>query len=175
MRDVLCVVFQDYCRYNLSLRENIALSQIESIAEDSTIKQALAKGKANMISNNLDVPLGKIEDDGIDVSGGQWQRIAISRALFSDSAFVILDEPTASLDPLAESEMYQSFSDILQERGCIMISHRLASARMADTVIVIHDGVVVESGRHDTLLKSAGVYAKMWEAQSGWYTEVNKQ
>jgi ABC-type multidrug transport system fused ATPase/permease subunit len=169
LSDTLCVVFQDYCCYNLSLRENIALSNIEKITGDFEIQQALIKGKAHMISDNLDVPLGKIEDEGIDVSGGQWQRIAISRALFSDSPFVILDEPTASLDPLAESEMYQSFTDILQDRGCIMISHRLASAKMADKVIVIDDGIVAENGRHAALLKEHGLYAKMWEAQSHWY------
>lgn len=175
LRETLCVVFQDYCCYNLSLRENIALSQIEKINDDSELWKALKKGKADMISDSLDVPLGKIEDDGIDVSGGQWQRIAISRALFSDSAFVVLDEPTASLDPLAESEMYQSFANILQDRGCIMISHRLASAKMADKIIVIDDGVVVESGQHDTLLEGNGLYAKMWKAQSSWYMGVSEQ
>jgi ATP-binding cassette subfamily B protein len=169
LHDFLTVVFQDYCCYNLSLRENIALSQIEKINNDSEIWETLKRCKVDTISENLDVPLGKIENNGIDLSGGQWQRIAIARALFSDSAFVILDEPTASLDPLAESEMYQSFANILQDRGCIMISHRLASAKMADKIIVIDDGVVVESGKHDTLIEANGLYAKMWKAQSSWY------
>lgn len=169
LHEILTVVFQDYCCYNLSLRENIALSQIEKINNDSEIWETLKRCKVDTISENLNVPLGKIENNGIDLSGGQWQRIAIARALFSDSAFVILDEPTASLDPLAESEMYQSFANILQDRGCIMISHRLASAKMADKIIVIDDGVVVESGKHDTLIEANGLYAKMWKAQSSWY------
>ena len=170
LHKMLCVVFQDYCCYNLSLRENIALAQIDKIANDSEIKKALVKGRVNMIFDNLDVPLGKIEDEGIDISGGQWQRLAISRALFSDSSFVILDEPTASLDPLAESEMYQSFANILQNKGCIMISHRLASAKMMDKIIVIAGGRVVESGKHTDLLECGNFYTEMWDAQSSWYT-----
>ena len=174
LHKMLCVVFQDYCCYNLSLRENIALAQIDKIANDSEIKKALVNGRVNMIFDNLDVPLGKIEDEGIDISGGQWQRLAISRALFSDSAFVILDEPTASLDPLAESEMYQSFANILQNKGCIMISHRLASAKMMDKIIVIAGGRVVESGKHTDLLECGNLYSEMWEAQSSWYTGASE-
>lgn len=175
LHDLLCVVFQDFCRYNLSLRENVALSQIDRIGDDLEIRQALEKANAENISDNLDVPLGKIEDDGIDMSGGQWQRIAFSRALFSDSMFVILDEPTSSLDPLAESEMYQSFARILNDRGCIMISHRLASAKMADRIIVINDGIVIENGNHDELLENNGLYAQMWKIQSSWYVEVSSK
>ena len=171
LREALCVVFQDYCSYNFSLRENIALSNIEKLNNDSELYEALKRGKAHMISEDLDVPLGKIEDDGIDVSGGQWQRIAISRALFSDSAFLILDEPTASLDPIAENEIYQSFANILQDRGCIMISHRLASAKIADKIIVIDSGIVLEKGNHTALLERDGLYAQMWGKQSSWYME----
>lgn len=174
LHKLLCIVFQDYCCYNLSLRENIALSNTDEVTNDFKIHKALIEGKADTISDNLDVPLGKIENEGIDISGGQWQRIAISRALFSDSKFIILDEPTASLDPLAESDMYQSFTNILHDRGCIIISHRLASARMADRIIVIDNGIVVECGRHTTLLDNNGLYAQMWKAQSSWYTEVTR-
>ena len=175
LHTMLCVVFQDYCCYNLSLRENVALSNIERIADDAGIRQALIKAKSDMISNNLDLPLGKIEDEGIDISGGQWQRVAIARALFSNSEFVILDEPTASLDPVAESEMYQTFANILHNRGCIMISHRLASAKMADTIIVIKDGIVAEKGKHADLMQINGLYAQMWRSQSGWYTGESEQ
>lgn len=175
LHTMLCVVFQDYCCYNLSLRENVALSNIKRIADDAGIRQALIKAKSDMISNNLDIPLGKIEDEGIDISGGQWQRVAIARALFSNSEFVILDEPTASLDPVAESEMYQTFANILHNRGCIMISHRLASAKMADTIIVIKDGIVAEKGKHADLMQINGLYAQMWRSQSGWYTGESEQ
>ncbi len=109
MQHLFSVVFQDYCCYQLTLRENVALSELDRMVDDALVQEALAKGMADELSENLDINLGKIEDDGIDVSGGQWQRIALSRALFSQNPFVILDEPTASLDPLAESEMYRSF------------------------------------------------------------------
>jgi len=171
----ICVVFQDYCCYTLSLRENIALSQIERKDDDAAIRSALTKGKAEMISDNLDVSLGKIEESGIDVSGGQWQRIAISRALFSESKLVILDEPTASLDPVAESEMYHSFTSLLENKGCIIISHRLASAKMADWIIVLNDGIICENGKHEELIKNASLYSQMWQAQSGWYIGGNNQ
>ena len=175
LHTMLCVVFQDYCCYNLSLRENVALSNIERIADDSGIRQALIKAKSDMISNSLEIPLGKIEDEGIDISGGQWQRIAIARALFSNSKFVILDEPTASLDPIAESEMYQTFTNIVRDIGCIMISHRLASAKMADTIIVIKDGIVAEKGNHADLMENNGLYAQMWRSQSSWYMGESEQ
>lgn len=165
----MSVVFQDYCCYNLSLRENIALSQIERKEDDAAIRMALKKGNAEMISEDLDVALGKIEESGIDVSGGQWQRIAISRALFSESNLVILDEPTAALDPMAESEMYHSFTNLLENKGCIIISHRLASAKMADRIIVLKDGIICENGRHEELIKNSSLYAQMWQAQSNWY------
>lgn len=171
----ISVVFQDYCRYHLSLRENIALSQIDRKEEDAAIRAALRKGRADSISEDLDVALGKIEESGIDISGGQWQRIAISRALFSESNLVILDEPTASLDPLAESEMYHSFTSLLENKSCIIISHRLASAKMADRIIVLHDGMICETGRHEELIKNASLYSEMWLAQSVWYTGGNHQ
>lgn len=173
MQHLFSVVFQDYCCYQLTLRENVALSELDRMVDDALVQEALAKGMADEISENLDINLGKIEDDGIDVSGGQWQRIALSRALFSQNPFVILDEPTASLDPLAESEMYRSFGRKLDNKGCIMISHRLASAKLADKIIVIDDGVVCESGEHEELLRLKGVYYEMWIAQSSWYIGVD--
>lgn len=173
MQSLFSVVFQDYGCYQLTLRENVALSDINRMFDDSLIQEALVKGMAAEISGDLEIKLGKIEDDGVDVSGGQWQRIALSRALFSPNPFVILDEPTASLDPLAESEMYTSFARKLDNKGCIMISHRLASARLADQIIVIYDGIVCESGQHEELLRLNGVYCDMWRAQSSWYTETD--
>ena len=114
LRKAYSVVFQDYATYSLSLRENVAFGDIDQITNDNAITEALWRGLSSDIleslHNNLDANLGKIEEDGVDLSGGQWQRIAISRACLSNSAFVILDEPTASLDPIAETEMYQAFA-----------------------------------------------------------------
>ena len=169
LHKIFCPVFQDFFCYDLTLRENIAFSQIDRIYDDLSVQRALKQINAENIAENIDIPLGKIEDDGIDLSGGEWQKVAIARALFSDSIFIILDEPTASLDPIAESEMYSAFGNVLNEKGCIMISHRLASAKMADKILVIRDGIICESGTHIDLIKENGCYADMWNTQSGWY------
>ena len=171
MRRIFSVVFQDFCKYTLSLRENVAFGDISRLNDDESIRAALKMGLADCTAD-LDTPLGNLEEKGVDISGGQWQRIAIARACLPDSAFVILDEPTASLDPVAESEMYHSFAEVLKNRGCIMISHRLASAHMADKIIVLSDGVVAETGSHDELMAANGIYTKMYKAQSSWYVQA---
>ena len=173
LRKAYSVVFQDYATYSLSLRENVAFGDIDQITNDNAITEALRRGLASDIlqslHNNLDANLGKIEENGVDLSGGQWQRIAISRACLSNSAFVILDEPTASLDPIAETEMYQAFAALLSKKGCIMISHRLASAKLADAIYVLKDGIIAEKGTHSELMSQRGLYESMFHAQSSWY------
>jgi ABC-type multidrug transport system fused ATPase/permease subunit len=169
LRKVFSVVFQDFCKYTLTLRENVAFGDMSKLRDDASLHDALKMGLADNIAE-LDTPLGKLEENGVDISGGQWQRVAVARACLADSAFVILDEPTASLDPLAESLMYHSFAEVLKNRGCIMISHRLASARMADKIVVLSDGVVSETGSHDDLMKAGGLYERMYESQSAWYS-----
>lgn len=171
LRDIYGIIFQDYCNYSLTLRENVAFGDIKKINDDEAIKKALKMGMADDIKQDLDTPLGKLEQNGVDLSGGQWQRLAISRACIGDSKFVILDEPTASLDPLSECEMYKTFSNMLINKGCIMISHRLASAKMCDKIVVLSDGKVEEIGTHNELLNKQGLYSKMWIAQSEWYKE----
>ena len=179
LKKIFSVVFQDFSNYSLTLRENIAFGDIEKLNDDKSILNAINKGLAtdvlNEMPNGIDTNLGKLEDDGVDLSGGQWQRVAISRASLPDSAFVILDEPTASLDPIAESEMYSAFSAILKNKGCIMISHRLASAKLADNIIVIHDGVIVEQGTHFELMSEVGLYQSMYTSQSAWYDIQNRE
>ena len=170
LRRVFSVVFQDFCKYTMTLRENISFGDLTKLNDDNALHDALKMGLANGIAE-LDTPLGKLEEDGVDISGGQWQRIAVARACLPDSAFVILDEPTASLDPVAESNMYHSFAEVLKNRGCIMISHRLASARMADKVVVLSDGIVTETGSHDSLMIANSLYARMYESQSAWYVK----
>lgn len=173
LKKVYSVVFQDYVSYSLTLRENIAFGDIEKLNNDTAIFEAMKQGLSyeilEQLHNDLDTYLGKLEEEGVDLSGGQWQRIAISRACLSDSALVILDEPTASLDPITENEMYQSFASLLSHKGCIMISHRLASSKLADTIFVLKNGVVAEKGTHDELMAKNGLYAYMFHAQSSWY------
>lgn len=174
LRQVISVVFQDFCSYQLTLRENVAFGDLSKLNCEGPLFEALTFAGAEKIAENgLDMNLGRLEEDGIDVSKGQWQRIAISRAFLSNADFIILDEPTASLDPIAESKLYESFSSVLQTRGCILISHRLASARLADRIMVIEGGEVIETGSHDELMHSKGLYSVMYEEQSEWYKEVS--
>ena len=173
-RAVFSTVFQDYVSYELTLRENVAFGDITKLNDDDKIRDALRRGlwdDSQETKISLDTNLGKIEDDGIDLSGGQWQRIAVARALISNAAFIILDEPTAALDPLAESRMYDTFQSALTGRGCIMISHRLTSARLADKIVVIDAGAAAEIGTHDELMRSGGLYRSMFDAQADWYAE----
>ena len=170
-RAVFSVVFQDYASFELTLRENVAFGDIKKLHDDEQIENALRRGLWTE-DLPLDTNLGKLEDDGVDLSGGQWQRLAVSRALISDASFIILDEPTAALDPVAESRMYETFQSVLFGRGCVMISHRLASARLADKIIVIDGGAAVQCGSHSELMAEDGLYKVMYTAQSQWYSEV---
>lgn len=171
-RRIFSVIFQDYQKYQLTLRENAALGAVDKMQDDKSIRHALALAGADSIaSGDLDINLGKIEDDGVELSGGQWQRLALARAYMSDATFIIMDEPTAALDPIAESEMYSQFAKALSHQAAILISHRLASAKMVDKIYVLSNGVICESGTHDVLLERKGVYAEMWEKQSSWYKE----
>lgn len=173
------VIFQDYTKYFLTLRENVAFGNLKHLRNDEKIDRALRDGMAQDIAElgekSLDINLGKLETDGVDLSGGQWQRVALSRALISDAAFIILDEPTAAMDPVAESRMYEAFLEVMQERGSIMISHRLASAKMADRIIVLKDGQVCETGTHDELMEQQGLYCEMYRQQSAWYQTADAQ
>lgn len=171
LKKIVSVVFQDFVNYSLTMRENVALGNIEKLNDDEAIYTALRMSLATDICDNLNVNLGKIEDNGLDLSGGQWQRIAIARAYIASSNFIILDEPTAALDPIAESELYNTFTKIIKNKGCIFISHRLASAKMADKIILINEGKVAESGSHDELLRRNSIYATMWRLQSEWYKD----
>jgi len=166
-------VFQDYVNYYLTVRENVAFSDIDKIQDDKSIYVALSKGQASdileMSTNKLEMNLGKLTDDGVDISGGQWQRLAVSRCLFPADAFVILDEPTASMDPIAESKMYGYFLETLKDQGCLIISHRLASAKLVDKILVLQDGFIAEQGTHAELIEQKGLYFQMFSAQSSWY------
>lgn len=170
--EVLSAVFQDYAKYTLTLRENVAFGDIQKLHDDAALKEALRAGMAeDGVFENLDQNLGKLEEDGIDLSGGQWQRVAMARAVVSDSSCLVLDEPTAALDPMAESRMYQNFAAAMSGRGCVLISHRLASAKMCDKILVLDKGKIREEGSHSRLMEQGGLYAQMFQAQSAWYQD----
>ena len=117
----------------------------------------------------INTDLGKATDEGIDLSGGQWQKIAIARALFRNGQVNILDEPTAALDPSIESDIYNMFDELFKDKIAIVITHRLGAAKLADAIVVLSDGKVCELGSHEELISKNGVYSNMYNAQKSWY------
>lgn len=171
LHKVCSVVFQDYGKYELTLRENVALGNIPLIQNDEKLHTVLKTANFYEEDIDLDQKLGHLFKNGRELSGGQWQKVAIARTLLSASDFLIMDEPTAALDPVAESRMYDTFTELTKGRGAVIISHRLASAKMADNIVVIENGKVVESGSHSFLMNIHGKYAEMFEMQRAWYEE----
>ena len=169
------VVFQDYASYQMTLRENAALGSIEFLNDDEHLKKSLALISDDPVFDDLDKHLGKLEESGTELSGGQKQKLAIARACAAKTNFIIFDEPTASLDPSTEKEMYQNLQKIIgtsnRGRGCIFISHRLASAKMADIIFVLDEGRIIEKGSHDELIKNGSLYSKMYKEQASWYKD----
>lgn len=167
------VIFQDYILVSLKLSENVAAShtvdvdKVRKCLDDSGFGDRL-----QTLSKGTDTYLYKdYEEEGIDISGGEAQKIAIARALYKDAPFVLLDEPTAALDPIAESEIYTNFDKIVGNKTAVYISHRLSSCKFCDRIAVFKDGQLVQYGNHDTLLKDHdGEYAVMWNKQAKYYT-----
>ena len=165
------VVFQDFYQYELTIRENIAFGNLCELKHDDKLEEALELVNLKAVKNiGLDKPLGKLEKGGIDLSKGQWQRLAVSRLFLTDTTYTILDEPTASMDPVSEYKMYQLFYSLMKSRGSLMISHRLISAKMADHILVLKHGNIIEQGNHDDLMKSQGEYYTLFCKQAEWYT-----
>lgn len=173
LQDLFSVVFQDFSKYEITVRENVALSDISKIDDDIKIKHCLDSFKLSELSN-LDQNLGKIREDGIDLSFGQWQKLALARAIFKKAPFTIFDEPTSSLDPISENKMYENLHILSSTHGSVFVSHRLASCKMCDKIILIDNGKVKEYGSHKDLIYQNGLYKKMYEEQSSWYGESDR-
>lgn len=170
----LSVVFQNYGRYQLSVRDNIALGELSLRKQDSMLQQAIAFAQGARDFPDLDQMLGRIYPDGVELSGGQWQKLAIARACLAQNKYIVFDEPTASLDPHAESQLYQQMGNLLTTHGCLFISHRMASAAMADCILVMDNHRIAEQGTHASLLQEDGIYAKMFRAQASMYQENSR-
>ncbi|MCH5212415.1 MAG: ABC transporter ATP-binding protein [Oscillospiraceae bacterium] len=165
------VVSQNFVQYNMTLRENIAMSETGAMYDDERIKAAVKAAGVDDIADIMggyDVQLGR-EFGGVELSGGQWQKLAIARGMFRDAPVIILDEPTAALDPFIEYEILTDFSEMAKDRTSIIISHRIGICSKADRIIVMKDGQIVEDGTHKELLDKGGEYCRMWSAQSDWY------
>ena len=173
-RRTLSTVFQDFAHYAASIRENIIVSNSRRNASNDELTELTKRTNAWEIieaqPDGLDEIVGTFSQSGNNLSGGEWQRIALTRCVYRDDArIMILDEPTAALDPLAEAELYRGFADITGDRTTILISHRLGITQIVDRILVFDDGRIVEDGDHKTLLAVNGFYAEMYRAQSKWY------
>lgn len=180
---VFSCVFQDFARYYLSVEENICLGIggldfEEGMDSQETDRKALMEEAARKIGVHDAVSalkygygtrLGKLDEDSVDLSGGQWQRVAMARALMNAAPVLLLDEPTAALDPVSESELYEKFGEISKNHTTIFISHRLGSIKLSDHIFVLKDGCVKEQGSHEELMRQQGIYAAMYETQQSWY------
>lgn len=167
------VIFQDFVRFQFTAGENIGTGHIEASDDRSRIQKAAERSLADRIIQRLpggyDQPLGKRFQEGADLSGGEWQKIAIARAYMRDAEVLILDEPTAALDARAEYEVFQRFRDLSRGKTAILISHRFSTVRMADRILVLENGQVVEAGSHEELVSSGGRYAELFELQASGY------
>ncbi len=173
LRMQIGVIFQDYLRYQMSLAQNIAAGNIEQKEDRNVIiaaaKQSLADKLAERLPNKYDQALGRRFNDGIELSGGEWQKVALARAYMKDAQLIILDEPTAALDARAEYEVFQRFSELTKNKSAVLISHRFSTVRMADRILVLDKGEIVEIGSHEDLLNNKGRYAELFELQAAGY------
>ena len=172
------VVFQDFVKYDISFRENVQVGDISNHSEEAFREAVEKSGLTEVLAklpNGADTLLGREFENGVDLSGGQWQRIAMARAFLGDKPALILDEPTSQLDPIAESDLYTEFAEMSAGRTTIFITHRLASTMITDRILVISEGRIAENGPHDQLVKTGGIYARMYEAQKQWYVKEEGQ
>jgi ATP-binding cassette subfamily B protein len=167
------VIFQDFMRYEMTARENIGMGRIEALGDTEAILLAARKSLAHEVIRDLprgyEQMLGRRFHSGVDLSGGEWQKLALARAYLRDAQLLILDEPTAALDARSEFEVFQRFAELTNAKMALFISHRFSTVRMADRIVVLADGRVAEDGNHAQLLALGGRYAEMFELQAASY------
>lgn len=163
------------------MKENISIGHIDFVEKDynemklkEIAENCGVDSFANELPNKYETRLTRLFQKGVELSGGQWQRIALARSLYRDSDIIILDEPTASLDPIKELEFYSSMLKTTANKTSIFITHRMASAKMADRIFVLKDGCLIEEGNHELLISKKGHYHDMYRSQAKWYEESNE-
>ncbi len=173
LRKNIGIIFQDFVRYDFILRENIGVSQVEAMNDEARIREAakrsLADSVANRVPQGFDQMLGKRFDNGVELSGGEWQKVALARAYMRDAQVLVLDEPTAALDARAEYEVFSRFAELTKGRMAVLISHRFSTVRMADRILVLKGGELVDDGTHEALVARGGLYAELFSLQAAGY------
>jgi len=174
------ITFQDYGKYAVSVAENIAMSRINEEVNMEQVKRAAFEASADKFIDALpdkyDTALMRIfEENGMELSIGQWQKLSVARAFYSDSDILILDEPTAALDAIAEQEIYNQFDILRRDKTTIFVSHRLSSATIADNIFVLENGMLIEQGTHQELMAIDGKYAALFSTQAKRYFETENE
>jgi len=173
LRREIGVIFQDYMRYELVVKENIGFGKIEHLDRDAAIETAarksLAAGVIAKLPAGFDQMIGRRFEGGVDLSGGEWQKLALARAYLRDAQLLILDEPTAALDARSEYQVFQRFAELTAGKMALFISHRFSTVRMADRIVVLENGSIAEEGTHEQLTRMGGRYAEMFELQAASY------
>ena len=173
LRQNIGVIFQDYLRYQMTLSQNIAVGNIGELGNAPLIQKAAKESLAHSLTEKLpgryEQALGRRFNNGVELSGGEWQKVALARAYMKDSQVLILDEPTAALDARAEYDVFQRFAKLTQGKSAVLISHRFSTARLADRILVLNAGTIMESGNHDELLAKNGQYAELFRLQAKGY------
>jgi ATP-binding cassette, subfamily B, bacterial len=169
----MSIIFQDYGQYSMSARENVALSKLEGLGDDAALEKSGLQSGANEFVTDLpegyDTMLGRLFSGGRQLSGGQWQRLALSRLYFRDASVLVFDEPTAALDAQAEFDTIEALRNQARDRIAVLISHRFSTVRLANQIVVLEDGVVSESGSHEQLLETGGRYSQLFKLQARGY------
>ncbi|MCM1263343.1 MAG: ABC transporter ATP-binding protein/permease [Butyrivibrio sp.] len=172
--DLFSVVFQDSALFSFSVGENVAAdTEYDRALAEECVRRAGFSQRLDEMPDGLDSFLYKdFDEKGVEISGGEAQKLCLARAIYKGSPFIVLDEPTAALDPISEYDIYTKFNSIVGTRTAIYISHRLSSCRFCDDITVLDNGCIVERGNHDALIKDCGVYAQMWSAQAQYYKDT---
>ncbi len=173
LRRNIGVIFQDFVRYEFILKENIGVGQVEGLGDEARIREAARRSLADSVATRLekgyDQVLGRRFDGGVELSGGEWQKVALGRAYMREAQVLILDEPTAALDARAEYEVFLRFAELTKGKMAVLISHRFSTVRMADRIIVLRGGELVDQGTHEELLARGGLYAELFSLQAAGY------
>jgi ABC-type multidrug transport system fused ATPase/permease subunit len=173
LSDHVAITFQDFVQYWLTVRENIGFGHLPALHDPDAIRRAAqragAEGLVDRLEQGYEARLGRIWDGGQELSQGQWQKLALARAFLRPASILVLDEPTSALDPRAETELMQTFLSLSEGRTTLFISHRIGTARLADRILVMMNGELVEEGSHDALLARGGEYARLFQLQAQWY------